>query len=413
MKKNQTFVTEFILAGFSVSLDLQLFLFVFFLLVYIITVIGNLLIIVIIGTDRTLHIPMYLFLFVLSFSESCYSLVIVPKMLRDLLAESKTISFAGCAAQMFFFLGLGGTNCFILTIMGFDRYLAICKPLHYPVLMNTHMILWLIAFSWVGGFLLSVAETTLIFRLPYCGSKTINHFFCHMRTVVSLACTDESITEVVVSTVSVFGLSGSFLFIILTYVFIFSTIFQIPSTDGWQKAFSTCTSHLIVVIMHYGFAAIVYLRPNTHGTLDNDSLISVPYTIITPLLSPVIFTLRNKDIQIAVRKPLGDTLALRAPASGGRRAGRRSPGSSATRRRPEDKVKIMRSHYFLGECFNLFSSVFKTGSGTKTTLVALVDDLLQEMDWRNICQFSWTFQSQEGCGNHEKVPKGSFGMNED
>ncbi|XP_015261041.1 PREDICTED: olfactory receptor 10X1 [Gekko japonicus] len=304
MKKNQTSVTDFILAGFSVSPALQSFLFVLFLLMYIITVIGNLLIIVVIRTDRTLHVPMYLFLFVLSFSESCYSLVIIPKMLVDLLTKSKTISFAGCVAQMFFFLGLGGTNCFILTIMGFDRYLAICKPLHYPVLMNNRVILWLVAFSWMAGFLISVAEITLIFRLPYCGSKTINHFFCHMRTVVRLACTDESNTEVVVSAVSIFGLSSSFLFIILTYVFILSTIFQMPSTDGWQRAFSTCASHLIVVIMHYGFAAIVYLRPSASDTLDNDTLISIPYTIITPLLSPIIFTLRNKDIKIAVRKAI-------------------------------------------------------------------------------------------------------------
>ncbi|XP_054832299.1 olfactory receptor 10X1-like [Eublepharis macularius] len=302
MKENQTFVTEFILTGFSISPNLHIFLFVLFLLVYIITVMGNLLITVVIGSDRTLHIPMYLFLFVLSLSESCYSLVIIPKMLLDLLAKSKTISFAGCAAQMFFFLGLGGTNCFILTIMGFDRYLAICKPLHYPVLMNTQVILWLVAFSWVAGFLISVAEIILIFRLPFCDSNVINHFFCHMRTVVRLACTDESTTEVVVSAISIFGLSGSFLFIILTYVFILSTIFRIPSTDGWQKAFSTCASHLIVVIMHYGFAAIVYLRPNSPGTLDNDTLISIPYTIITPLLSPVIFTLRNKEIKFAVRK---------------------------------------------------------------------------------------------------------------
>ncbi|XP_077180455.1 olfactory receptor 10X1-like [Paroedura picta] len=304
MKKNQTSVTEFILAGFSFSPALQSFLFVFFLLVYIITVMGNLLIIVVIGTDRTLHVPMYLFLFVLSFSESCYSLVIIPKMLMDLLTKSKTISFVGCAAQMFFFLGLGGTNCFILTIMGFDRYLAISKPLQYPVLMNSQVILWLVAFSWAAGFLISVVETALIFRLSYCGPKTINHFFCHMRSVVRLACTDESITEVVVSSVSIVGLSSSFLLIILTYVFILSTILRISSTEGWQKAFSTCTSHLIVVIMHYGFAAVVYLRPSASDTLDNDTLISIPYTIITPLLSPVIFTLRNKEIKLAVRKAI-------------------------------------------------------------------------------------------------------------
>ncbi|XP_054832305.1 olfactory receptor 10X1-like [Eublepharis macularius] len=301
MKKNQTLVTEFILAGFSSFPNLQTILFVLFLLMYIITLVGNLLIMVVIAFERTLHTPMYLFLFALSFSETWYSLIIIPKMLRDLLAKSKTISFAGCVAQMFFFHGLGGTNCLILTVMGYDRYLAICKPLHYPVLMNMQMILWLVAFSWTGGFLISLTQTALIFGLPFCGSNNINHFLCHMRAVVRVACTDESTTEVVVSTISILGLCGSFLFIILTYVFIISTILQITSTDGRQKAFSTCASHLIVVIVHYGFAAIVYLRPSTSGALDNDTLMSIPYTIITPLFSPIIFTLRNKEINDALR----------------------------------------------------------------------------------------------------------------
>ncbi|XP_066473825.1 olfactory receptor 10X1-like [Tiliqua scincoides] len=302
MKRNQTHVTEFILIGFSMFPDLQPFLFVTFFILYILTLMGNALIMTVIGLDRSLHVPMYIFLFALSVSETFYSFAIVPKMLVDLVSVSKIISFAGCAAQMIFFLGLGGTNCLILTFMGYDRFLAICYPLRYSILMNVRVIVWLVAISWVGGFLISLTEAAVVFSVPYCSSNTVNHFFCHMRTVVKLACSDDNTAQVIISVIPTVGLAGSFLFIMLTYAFILSTILSTPSTESRQKAFSTCAAHLTVVIVHYGFSAIVYFKSNTKDSLDNDALVSLPYTIITPFLSPIIFTLRNKDIKIAVRK---------------------------------------------------------------------------------------------------------------
>ncbi|XP_006035695.1 olfactory receptor 10X1-like [Alligator sinensis] len=305
-RENQTQVTEFMLVGFSAFPDLQGVLFVVFLLMYLMTLAGNLAIMAVIQIDRHLHTPMYLFLGVLSFSETCYTFVIIPKTLVDLTAESTTISFPGCVAQMFFFLGLGGTNCIILTVMGYDRYLAICHPLCYGSLMSSHIFVKLMAGSWISGFLLSLFETTLIFWSPFCGSNIINHFFCHMRPVLRLACTDSNTIEVAISMMSMLGLSGSFLFIVLTYLLILGTILRLPSASGErEKAFSTCAAHLTVVVMHFGFASIIYLKPSPRGTLEEDTLMSVPYTILTPFLSPMIFTLRNKEIKSALRKAFG------------------------------------------------------------------------------------------------------------
>ncbi|XP_059577350.1 olfactory receptor 10X1 isoform X2 [Alligator mississippiensis] len=308
-RENQSQVTEFVLIGFSIFPDLQVGLFVVFLLMYIVTLAGNLAIMIIIRIDRRLHTPMYLFLGVLSFSETCYSLVIIPKTLVNLVVDIRTISFTGCATQMFFFLGLGGTNCFLLTLMGYDRYLAICHPLHYASLMSRQIFIKLVAGTWLSGFLLSLVETILIFQSPFCSSNTINHFFCHMRPVIKLACTVDNTIETVISLVSIVGLSGSFLLIVLTYIFILSTILWLPSACGERdKAFSTCAAHLTVVIMHFGFASIIYLKPNSPGVSDDDTLISVPYTILTPFLSPMIFTLRNKETKIALKKAIGKNI---------------------------------------------------------------------------------------------------------
>ncbi|XP_005677368.2 PREDICTED: olfactory receptor 10X1-like [Capra hircus] len=303
MKINQTVLKEFILVGFSVYPHAQTFLFVVFFCLYLPTLTGNLAIMGLTWVDRYLHTPMYLFLSALSFSETCYTLTIIPKMLANLLAKDRSISSIGCGLQMCFFLGLGGTNCMILTLMGYDRFLAICNPLRYPLLMTNMVCGKLVASAWIVGFIISVIETALIFRGSFCNPNLVKHFFCHMRAVVRLSCLDSDFTEFIVTMISVSGLMGTFLVIILTYVFILSTVLKIPSAEGKQKAFSTCASHLTVVIIHFGFASIVYLKPEASG--GDDTVIAVPYTVVTPFLSPLIFSLRNKDMKNAFRKALG------------------------------------------------------------------------------------------------------------
>ncbi|NXV72515.1 O10R2 protein, partial [Atlantisia rogersi] len=301
---NETSVMGFVLIGFSHFPQLRIPLFVLFLLTYLVTLTGNVLLMTIIRLHRHLHIPMYFFLSILSFSETCYTFAVIPKMLANLITEGKTISFTGCALQMFVFIGFGGTNCMLLTAMGYDRCVAICKPLHYGVLMNGRVCGQIVAFVTVTGFTLSLIDTYFIFTLPFCGEKEINHFFCDMGPVIQAACTRNNGIEVVIFIFCVVVVLGSFLLILLSYVLIFNTILKIPSTEGKRKAFSTCASHLIVVVVHFGCASIIYLRPKSTYSLEEDTLISVTYTVVTPLLNPVVYSLRNKDVQLALRKGL-------------------------------------------------------------------------------------------------------------
>ncbi|XP_007945954.1 olfactory receptor 10X1 [Orycteropus afer afer] len=303
MQTNKTVVKEFIFVGFSLYPDVQSLLFVIFFCLYLLTLVGNLTIMGLTWVDRALHTPMYIFLSALSFSETCYTLSITPKMLADLLAKNRSISVTGCGLQMCFFLGLGGTNCIILTLMGYDRFLAICNPLRYPLLMTNTACGQLVASAWAGGFFVSLTEMALIFRGFFCSPNLVKHFFCHMRAVIRLSCFGSYLTEFIVTLISVSGLLGTFLLIILTYIFILSTVLRIPSAEGKRKAFSTCASHLTVVIIHFGFASIVYLKPES--SVGDDTLIAIPYTVITPFLSPLIFSLRNKDMKNAFRKVLG------------------------------------------------------------------------------------------------------------
>uniref|UniRef100_A0A8C5YK25 Olfactory receptor n=1 Tax=Marmota marmota marmota TaxID=9994 RepID=A0A8C5YK25_MARMA len=288
-------VESFLLLGFSSLGDIQLALFVVFLFLYLVILSGNATIISVIRLDQSLHTPMYFFLGILSTSETFYTFVILPKMLINLLSVARTISFTCCAVQMFFFLGFAITNCLLLGVMGYDRYAAICHPLHYPILMS-----WvcgqLAATCIVSGFLISLVGTSLVFILPFCGSNKVNHYFCDISPVIRLACADTYINELVIFICGVLVLVVPLISICISYGFIVRTILRIPSAEGKRKAFSTCASHLIVVIVHYGCASFVYLRPSSKYTSGKDRLVTVTYTIITPLLNPMVYSLRNKDV---------------------------------------------------------------------------------------------------------------------
>ncbi|XP_006895572.1 PREDICTED: olfactory receptor 10R2-like [Elephantulus edwardii] len=304
---NSSFVTEFLLLGFSSLGDLQHVLFVVFLSLYMIILSGNFTIISVIFLDHSLHTPMYFFLCVLSVSETLYTIVILPKMLINLFSILRTLSFMSCATQMFFFLGFAVTNCLLLGVMGYDRYAAICQPLHYPILMRWRMCGQLAGACIITGFLISLVGTTLVFILPFCGSNKVDHYFCDISPVIRLACAETYTNELIIFICGVLVLVLPFIFICISYGFIVRTILRIPSAEGKRKAFSTCASHLTVVIVHYGCASSVYLRPSAKYTSGKDRLVTVTYTIITPLLNPMVYSLRNKDVQIAIRKIIGKT----------------------------------------------------------------------------------------------------------
>ncbi|XP_057605329.1 olfactory receptor 10T2-like [Hippopotamus amphibius kiboko] len=303
---NHTTVSTFLLWGFSSFPDQQnlLFVMVFFSQVTILA--ANVSIMVAIKLNHNLHIPMYFFLRGLSFSETCTTMVIIPRMLVDLLSKSKTISLPECATQMFFFFGLGANNCFNMTAMSYDRYTAIHTPLHYTILMTQKICFQLMTASCVTGIVVSLCIVLIVFNLSFCDSSTIQHFFCDITPVVSLACDYTFFQKMVLLAFTAFVLVGSFIFIMISYVFIGSIVMKMPSAKGRYKAFSTCSSHLTVVCIHYGFAGFVYLRPKDSDSFNEDMLMAVTYTVLTPLLNPIVYSLRNKEMQIALKKVLGN-----------------------------------------------------------------------------------------------------------
>ena len=306
--ENHTLTTEFVLQGFSSFHEHQLTLFVMFLAPYISTLAGNIIIVIIIRIDHHLHTPMYFFLSMLSTSETIYTLVILPRMLSSLVGMSQSISLAGCATQMFFFVTFGITNCFLLTAMGYNRYVAICHPLRYTVIMNRRVCIQLVWGACSIWLIVAMTQGTSVFRLPFCATK-VAHFFCDIRPVMKLSCIDTTVNEILTLIISVFVLVVPMGLVFISYVLIISTILKIASAEGRKKAFATCASHLTVVIVHYGCASIAYLKPKSENSKDEDQLISVTYTVVTPLLNPVVYTLRNKEAKDALLRAIGRKLS--------------------------------------------------------------------------------------------------------
>nr|XP_033791214.1 olfactory receptor 2A1/2A42-like isoform X2 [Geotrypetes seraphini] len=303
--RNETSVTEFSLIGLPNQQKMPVLLFVLFFIIYTSTLLGNSLIIMIIRVDPRLHTPMYFFLSNLSFLDMCYSTSIVPKMLANFLSEERTISFPECITQMYIANSLGGTECFLLAIMSFDRYVAICNPLRYTIIMNKKVCIEIAAGSWICGFLDSLVHTIFLLQLPFCGPNIINHFLCEVPAVLNLACADTFINKIVIFACAIVVVLIPFLLILISYVHIISTVLKIRSAEGRHKAFSTCASHLVVVTFSYGTIIFMYMRPRSSHSQDQDKMATLIYSVITPFLNPMIYSLRNQEVKGALRKAAG------------------------------------------------------------------------------------------------------------
>ncbi|XP_069601697.1 olfactory receptor-like protein OLF1 [Ranitomeya imitator] len=301
---NQTSVKSFILLGLSGIPQLQAIYFLLFLIIYTITLTGNVLLIVVVRINSQLRTPMYFFLSNLSFIDICFSSTVVPKLLVNTLSQDKSISFLGCASQMYFSLALGATECITLAVMAYDRYVAICNPLRYQIIMNKKVCLCLAAFSWTVSFLNAIIHAAFTFQLPYCKSHHVNHFFCEMPPLFKLSCHDTLFNEVAVYISGGIIALCSFLLTLVSYFHIITTILKIRSTKGRYKAFSTCASHLTVVSLYYGTIMFMYLRPRHSYFPDRDRAIAILYTVVTPMLNPIIYSIRNKDVTGTLRKKL-------------------------------------------------------------------------------------------------------------
>nr|XP_014699733.2 olfactory receptor 10A3 [Equus asinus] len=301
-RHNQSSVVAFILLGFSNFPELQEQLFGVFLVIYLVTLMGNAIIIVIISLGQSLHIPMYLFLLNLSVVDVSISAVIMPEMLVVLSTEKMSISFVSCFAQMYFLLLFGGTECFLLGSMAYDRFAAICLPLSYPVIMNKRVFMKLVMFSWVSGIMVATVQTSWVFSFPFCGPNEINHLFCETPPVLELVCADTFLFEIYAFTGTILIVMVPFLLILLSYIRILFAILKMPSTTGRQKAFSTCASHLTSVTLFYGTANMTYLQPKSGYSPDTKKLMSLAYTLLTPLLNPLIYSFRNSEMKRALMK---------------------------------------------------------------------------------------------------------------
>ncbi|XP_026539306.1 olfactory receptor 10AG1-like [Notechis scutatus] len=302
-------VTEFIFAGFSVRPQLQVLLFVLVFSMYGMSLAGNTIITTVIRLNAVLHTPMYFFLTNLSLLEICYTTSIVPKMLASLMSEQgKKIALWGCATQMYFFTLFGITECCLLAAMAYDRYVAICNPLRYSIIMSPTVCIQLSVASWSVGLVVGLGQTNYVFSLTFCGPNKINHFFCDIPPLLTLACGDTSRNVIAVYMVAVLFITTPFLLILISYVYIVISILKISSAEGRRKAFSTCSSHLIVVSLFYGSGIITYLRPKSSYSAESDKLLALFYTVVTSMLNPIIYSLRNKEVKVALRRMMSNKL---------------------------------------------------------------------------------------------------------
>ncbi|XP_006743796.1 olfactory receptor 13C7-like [Leptonychotes weddellii] len=300
-------VVGFILLGLSDHPKLEKMFFVLILLMYLVILMGNGVLILVTILDSRLHTPMYFFLGNLSFLDICYTTSSVPLILDSFLTPRKTISFSACAVQMFLSFAMGATECVLLGMMAFDRYVAICNPLRYPVVMSKTAYVPMAVSSWAAGSMTAMVQTSLAMRLPFCGDNVINHFTCEILAVLKLACADISINVISMAVANVIFLGIPVLFIFVSYAFIIATILKIPSAEGRKKAFSTCSAHLAVVVVFYGTILFMYGKPKSKDPLGadkqdvSDKLTSLFYGVVTPMLNPIIYSLRNKDVKAAVQ----------------------------------------------------------------------------------------------------------------
>ncbi|XP_023350782.1 olfactory receptor 1G1 [Sarcophilus harrisii] len=298
--KNQTTISEFLLLGLFESSGHQQLLFWLFLFMYLVTVIGNLLIIMAVVSNTQLHTPMYFFLANLSFADINFISTTVPKMLVNIQIQNNSISYSDCLTQLYFFIMFGTVDEFLLATMAYDRYVAICHPLHYAIMMSPQLCFLLISITWVVNVLHSLLHTLLMNELVFCAKNEIPHFFCDLNPLLKLSCSDTFINELMILTLG--GLAGltPFFCVIISYVYIILAILRIPSATGKQKAFSTCSSHLSVVSLFFGTVFGVYYSPSSNHSAYSDTIASVMYTVVTPMLNPFIYTLRNRDMKAAL-----------------------------------------------------------------------------------------------------------------
>ncbi|NXP56051.1 O5AS1 protein, partial [Heliornis fulica] len=301
---NHTTLTEFILLGFTDRPEVEIPLFGLLLLIYATTLVGNAGLIVLVQLNACLHTPMYYFLNNLSILDLGCSSAIAPKMLVNLLAQQKTISLVGCEAQMFLFAAFADAECLILAAMAYDRYMAVCHPLVYTVTMSHRVCASMVAGAYLSGGLTSLVHTSFTFTLSFCGSKAINHFFCDIPPLLELSCSDTRVNELLLFTLCGFIQTSTFLTIAVSYGCILSTILRIQVAESRHKAFYTCTSHLTAVGLFYGSLLFTYLRPSSSYFLDTDKVISVFYTVVFPMLNPLIYSLRNKEVKDALRRTI-------------------------------------------------------------------------------------------------------------